>query len=171
MTFGFPLLSPRLRAPERACLIVAAVLGPLASHADATVIEWPPVVASAVTHSFDGRAVDDDVSTSGADCRAPGGTITLGTGDTVRIRVQAPPPGRLFHVHPDPRSGGAAIGARAIPSYVPPRIPELGLVTDLTWLADYETSTVQDSCTLSFTGDVVGLGTATDLRPTPIPSQ
>jgi hypothetical protein len=89
----------------------ALALAPLAPPARAAVVNMPPVTITNLTHQFFGTAARDVIFIPGTGYSGPGGTLTFGTGDIVRVRVE-PPPGKKFLVRsraaipPAPGSSG-----------------------------------------------------------------
>lgn len=91
-------------------LRVASALATLAlvaasAPARAAVINVPPVTITSLRHEFTGSSARDAIDIPGSGYTSSGFTATFGTGDVVRVRIQAPP-GKKFQVRCPPSSTG-----------------------------------------------------------------
>ena len=86
--------------PRHTCLPLALVtLAFVATWAPAraAVVNVPPVTVTSLRHDFSGGRAQDVIEIPGTGYTSSGFTAAFGTGDVVRVRVQAPP-GKKFQV-------------------------------------------------------------------------
>ena len=96
-----PPRTRRLTAAFAALALVAAL-----DPARAAVVNVPPITITSLSHTFQGGAARDAISIPGPGYLSSGFTASFGTGDVVRVRVQAPP-GKKFQVRAPVSSPGA----------------------------------------------------------------
>lgn len=97
-------MPPRTRrlAPAAAALALFVAIAP----ARAAVVNVPPVTVTSLRHEFSGSSARDAIDIPGPGYTSSGFTAAFGTGDVVRVRVQAPP-GKKFQVRAPVSSPGA----------------------------------------------------------------
>ena len=101
--------------PRHTCLPLAFVsLALLAAFARAAVVNVPPVTITSLRHDFTGSWAQDVIDIPGPGYASSGFTAAFGTGDVVRVRIQAPP-GKKFQV----RAPVSPVGAFHVNVYWP----------------------------------------------------
>ena len=94
--------STRRLASTTAALALLASFAP----AHAAVVDVPPVTITSLRHDFQGSWAQDVIDIPGPGYTSSGFAAAFGTGDVVRVRVQAPP-GKKFQVRAPVSSTGA----------------------------------------------------------------
>jgi hypothetical protein len=93
--------------PRRLALVAAALaLAAPPPPAGAAVVDVPPVTVTSLTHQFTGSSARDVIFIPGAGYTSSGFTAAFGTGDVVRVRIQAPT-GKKFQLRAPVRAPAA----------------------------------------------------------------
>lgn len=89
---------------------LAFALSVMTIPAHAALITVPPITVTSLTHTVSGNGVLDAIVIPGPGYNSSGFTAAFGTGDVVRVLIQAPP-GKMFVVRPGTSAYGGSFHA------------------------------------------------------------